>query len=213
MIYDIFRWYAIINAYLVQWVLFKRKTYYEDKKVQSRRIKGGALIISNHYNMFDYVLNMFLLLPRKLNVVASEMAYENKFVAWGMKCFGGIQADRLAKSMRFIDESAAVIKKGQLVQIFPEGRNTDDGEMAAFKPSYLMIALRAQAPIIPIITDGNYGFFKQAHVIIGKPINLRDYCTSENPTKEEIKALNDMVYAKAQELRQKLKEYSCKKRK
>jgi len=210
MIYDFFRWYAIINAYPVQWLLFKKKVFYEDKAAQSKKIKGGALIISNHYNMFDYVLNMFMLLPRKLYVVTAEFAYYNKFVAWGMKFFGGIKAERVMRSMKFIDESADLIKKGKLVQIFPEARNTDDGLMHEFKPSYIMIALRANAPIIPIITDGNYGFSKRAHVIIGKKIFLSDYCKSQNPSKEEIARLNEIVYSKACELRAKLKELGGK---
>lgn len=210
MIYDFLRWYCIINAYPVQWLLFKRKTYYENKAVQGKKIKGGALIISNHYNMFDYVLNMFMLLPRKLHIVAGEIGYSNKFIAWGMQCFGGIKCDRVMKSMRFIDVSADLIKKGKLVQIFPEGHNTEDGEMDKFKTSYLMIALRAKSPIVPIITDGNYGFFKRAHVIIGKPIILSDYCKSENPSKEEIVALNEIVYNKALSLRAQLKELGGK---
>ena len=60
MIFSFFRWLAIINAYPVQLLLFKRKTYYENKAVQGKKIKGGVLVISNHYNFFDYVLNMFM---------------------------------------------------------------------------------------------------------------------------------------------------------
>jgi 1-acyl-sn-glycerol-3-phosphate acyltransferase len=210
MIFSFFRWLAIINAYPVQLLLFKRKTYYENKAVQGKKIKGGVLVISNHYNFFDYVLNMFMLLPRKLNVVAGEIGYSNRFIAWGTRCFGGIKCDRIIKSMRFIDESVKLLKKGKLVQIFPEGHNTRDGNMDQFKTSYLMIALRAKSPIVPIITDGNYGFFKRAHVIIGTPINLSDYCKSENPSKEEIVALNEIVYNKALSLRAQLKELGGK---
>ena len=76
--------------------------------------------------------------------------------------------------------------------------------MDEFKPSYVLIALRAEAPIIPVITDGQYGFFKRVHLIIGKPIDLWDYCTSEDPTKEEIMALNDIVYKKCLELQREL---------
>ena len=92
----------------------------------------------------------------------------------------------------------------KLVQIYPEAHTTDDGNMLDFKPSYIMIALRAGVPIIPVMTDGNYGFFKRVHIIIGKKIYLTDYCTSLNPTREEIVALNEMVYAKAVELREEL---------
>jgi hypothetical protein len=67
-----------------------------------------------------------------------------------------------------------------------------------------MIALRSDAPIIPVIIDGSYGFFKRSHVIIGKKIYLSDYCTSLNPTKEEILALNDIVYKKSLALKEEL---------
>ena len=88
--------------------------------------------------------------------------------------------------------------------IYPEAHITTDGKMHDFKPSYIMIALRADVPIIPVIIDGNYGLFKRAHVLIGKKIYLSDYCTSLNPTREEIMALNRMVQTKAEEMKRDL---------
>ncbi|MBQ6893162.1 MAG: 1-acyl-sn-glycerol-3-phosphate acyltransferase [Clostridia bacterium] len=204
LFFEFFRWLALITGWPAFGLFFKRKVYYEDKKLQGRRIRGGALIISNHYHVFDYMLNMFLLAPRKLYVVASELAFSNKWLRFGMKFFGGIEANRISRSMRFVDTAADYIKKGRIVQIYPEGKITLDGKMAPFKQSYLAIALRANAPIIPIIIDGNYGFFKRVHLIIGKPINLRDYCTSEKPSREEMAALNDMVYTKCLALKEDL---------
>ena len=76
ILFDIFRWFAIIQGFWLYWVFFKRKTYYEDgnPRRKSRRFKGPKLIISNHYCVLDFMLNMFLVLPRKLWVVASEHA-------------------------------------------------------------------------------------------------------------------------------------------
>ena len=206
-VYDFFRWLAIILGYPLQLIFFKRKTYYESGKRKGWK-KGGALIISNHYNVFDYLMTMFLVLPRKLNVVTSEMPYQNKFLSFGMKFFGGIQANRLTRDMSFIGKSAEVIKKGQLVQIYPEGRNTPDGNIQPFKRSYVVIAHRANAPIIPIVTDGNYGFFKRTSVIVGDPINVADYITSTSPmpTKEELSQANEIIFNKVLELRQQLEE-------
>lgn len=208
MIYDFFRWLAIILGYPLQLIFFKRKTYYEEGAKRKPFRKGGALLISNHYNALDYIMTMFAVLPRKLNVVASEMPYQNKFLAFGMKFFGGIQANRITRDMSFMDKSADVISRGKLVQIFPEGRNTDDGNLQPFKKSYIVIAHRAQAPIIPIVTDGNYGFFKRAHVIIGKEINVADYITSSAPIppKEELNKVNEIIYNKVLALRQQLEE-------
>ena len=203
--YGFFRWLAIVTGWPLQLLFFKRKTYYEDKAESNRFVKGGALIISNHYSVFDYMVNLFLFPGRKLFVVMAEMIFKRgKFFHWAMRCFGGIRSDRDIKGMRFIDESVKVLERGKLVQIYPEAHTTDDGNMLDFKPSYIMIALRAGVPIIPVMTDGNYGFFKRVHIIIGKKIYLTDYCTSLNPTREEIVALNEMVYAKAVALREEL---------
>ena len=103
-----------------------------------------------------------------------------------------------------MDESVKTLEKGRIVQIYPEAYISEDGRMDEFKPSYVLIALRAEAPIIPVITDGQYGLFKRVHLIIGKPIDLWDYCTSEDPTKEEIMELNDIVYKKCLELQREL---------
>lgn len=204
--YELFRWIGLITGWPLQLLFFKRKTYYEDKKAQGRFVRGGALVISNHYSVFDYIVNLFLFPFRKLYVVLSEMPFKKheKTSAWLAKFYGGIRSDRDVKGMRFIDESVRVLERGKLVQIYPEAKITTDGKMHEFKPSYIMIALRADVPIIPVITDGNYGLFKRTHVIIGKKIYLSDYCTSLNPTREEIIALNEMVQQKALELKAEL---------
>ena len=199
---EIFRWLALLSAWPVQLLVFKRKTYYEDRRVQGRRVRGKALIVSNHFSVFDYMVNLFLFPFRKLYVV--YWPQNSKRIRWGMKFFGGIVSDRDVMSLRFMDESVKTLEKGRIVQIYPEAYISEDGRMDEFKPSYVLIALRAEAPIIPVITDGQYGLFKRVHLIIGKPIDLWDYCTSEDPTKEEIMALNDIVYKKCLELQREL---------
>lgn len=203
-IIEFFRLLGTITGYPFNWLFFKRKTYYEDKAVQKRRIKGGALVISNHYNPLDYVANCFVVFPRKLYVVASEDGFRNPFRKYGMIFWGGIKADRTTGNMHFVAESVRTIRKGKIVQIFPEGHNTDDGTIKEFYPSYILIALRAKRPIVPIISDGNYGIFKRLHIIIGKPIDLYDYLPTGKHTREDIPRLNEIVRNKALELRAEL---------
>ena len=205
MIFDIFRVIGLVLGYPLQLLFFKRKTYYEDKS-QTHLFKGGKLIITNHFNMFDYVLTSFVVFPRKLNVVASEMPFKSKITTFLMKFFGAIQCNRETRSMRFMDECARVISSGQLVQIYPEGRNTPDGEMHEFKMSYLVIAHRAKSTIVPIITDGNYGLFKRASVMIGKEIDVSSFFTTDRPTppREQLEQANAFVFNKCLELREEL---------
>ena len=206
--HEFFRWVALITGWPFQLILFKRKTYYENKKKQGRRIRGGALIVSNHFSVFDYMVNLFLFPFRKLHVVywPQRGTKQGRFFLWGMKFFGGIESDKMATDLRFMDDSVKVLEKGGLVQIYPEASITTDGRMHDFKPSYVLIALRADVPIIPVITDGNYGLFKRVHLIIGEPIYLGDAITSENPSREEIMSLNAQVYQKCLELQEQLQQ-------
>lgn len=205
MIYDIFRFLGMFFGYPIQWLFFKQKTYYEDKK-NPKTFKGGKLIISNHYNFFDYAVTSFMVFPRRLSAVTSEGPFKYKFLRFGMKFFGAIECNRITKNMGFMDKAADVIKKGQLVQIYPEGRNTPDGKIHPFKKSYLIIAHRAKAPIVPVVTDGNYGIFKRTSIIIGNEIDVSKFFTTdrEMPPREEIEKANEYVYNKVLELREEL---------
>lgn len=205
MIYTIFRLIGLILGYPLQWLFFKKKIYYADKK-NTHIYKGGKLIISNHYNMFDYVLTSFIVFPRKLNVVCAEYPFKYAIARFGMKFFGAIQANRVTKNMKFMWESAEAIKRGELVQIFPEGRNTPDGKIHDFKHSYIVIAHMAKAPIIPIVTDGNYGIFKRVRVMIGEEIDVSQFITSEKeiPPRQELERANEYIHARVLELREEL---------
>ena len=201
----------MITGWPVQFVWFTRKTYYEDRKSQGRYVKKGALIISNHYNVLDYVCNVLLFFPRKLYVIFADFGKWSRF---GMKFFGGIPVDRSSYHMPFMDESVKLLKKGRIVQIYPEASISKDGNMLPFKPSYIYIALRAGVPIIPVIIDGNYGLFKRAHVIVGKAIDISDRVADpEHPTREEIKNINIEIQEKCHELKRELDDRVSKKKK
>ena len=215
MIYEFFRHLGMILGYPVQLLFFKRRTFYESGSARRSLRRGGKLIISNHYNMLDYVMTCFAVYPRKLNAIASEDPFKRPFFNFGMRFFGAIKADRITKSMRFIDEAAAVIRdKHQLVQIFPEGRNTPDGKMHEFKQSYIVIAHRAHCPIVPVVTDGNYGPWRRASIIIGDEIDVSRYITTDKrlPSREELALANDAIYEKMLSLREQLEERKASKK-
>lgn len=207
MFYTIFRIIGLLSGYPLQWLFFKKKVYYEGKKNNEWK-KGGKLIISNHFNLLDYGLVCFMTFPRQLFAVTAEAPFKYKIARFGMKFFGTIEANRQTKDLSFVEKSAELISKGKLLQIFPEGRNTPDGKMHEFKPSYVLIASMADCKIVPIITDGNYGIFKSVSVIIGEEFHLSEILGKDTTvlTKEDINVANEKIHAKAMALRQKLEE-------
>ncbi len=191
-----------IFAWPVQFIFFKKKVYYEDKKDTNRKVKGGALIISNHKSLFDFMMSMFLFHFKKLYCIMSELIYSHgPIVSLLTTVMGGIKTDRKKYDFSFIDKSVNLLNKNKLLMIYPEGRINKENSLAKFHPTYILIALKSNKPIIPIYTDGKYSLFKRTRVVIGKKIYLRDYTNSLNPDKEEIERLNNIIKNKINELK------------
>lgn len=202
---ELMRLFVLVTGFIPYLLVYKPRVYFEDGNRRTNRIKGGALIVSNHYLFMDFPMTMFHWFGRRVHCVMLEYVFRiSWFLRLSAKIIGGISADRDSKGMRFMDESVALLRKGRLVQIYPEGKNTPDGEIHEFRPSYVLIALRANVPVIPFVLDGNYGVFKRASAIVGKPILLSDHVKSSDPSREEIEELNSMVREKCLELRREL---------
>ena len=71
ILFDIFRWFAIIQGFWLYWLFFKRKTYYEDgnPRRKSRRFKGAKLIISIAHPKFREQLTQDAI---KLGIIPAE---------------------------------------------------------------------------------------------------------------------------------------------
>ncbi len=60
---------------------------------------------------------------------------------------------------RAYDEIARGLEQGDLIAIFPEGRLTDTGEMAVFRPGIKRIVERTPVPVVPMALRGLWGSF------------------------------------------------------
>ncbi len=172
----LFNWLVKITGWLPQKLCFKTKVYYEDKKAQSRRIKGPAIIISNHTSVYDYAVMMFVFFSRTLRYQMAEVLFKKKGLSGFLRALGGIEVNRDTHETSCIDKSERILKKGGVVGIFPEGRLAKEGETPPieFKTGAAALALMTGVKLIPAYTDGNYFGKKRARVIIGKPIDARE---------------------------------------
>ena len=197
-----------LMAWPVQFIYFKKKIYYEDRKSQGRTIKGGAIIVSNHRSFKDYMMYMYVFYFRKMYCLMSELIYKKgKILSFLVTCLGGIKVDRFSFDMSFIGKSVDLLeKKKKCIVIFPEAKINKEKRLQRFTTSYILMALRANVPIIPVYTLGKYGLFRRSRMAIGKKIYLSDYFNTTNPTKEELEYLNNIVKNKILDLEKMVKE-------
>ena len=206
-------WFVKLTGLPVQYFYFHKKIYYEDKKHTSRKIKGGALIVSNHTSVYDYPLVMYTFFKRTIHTLVAEVIYEKgSFMTHLMNGLGAIRVDRNSYDFRFMQEMIDVLNNNKVGLVYPESRIPKEDEIGTlldFKPSYVYLALQTGAPIIPVYTNGVYGKLKKqkkdrARIIIGKKFYINDLYDSNKSEKENIEFINDYVKNKIKSLGEQL---------
>ena len=203
----LFNWFVKITGWIPQLIIFKIKVYYEDKKVQDKRIKGKAIVVSNHNDLMDFAVLLFVFWRRTLRCVVAELMYEkNVFMTTLLKLLGTIRAERDSHDFSFLGRCEKVLRKGGVVEICPEARLPRKGEETPlpFKPSAVYLALETDTPIIPVYNNAEHFSRKNMRVIIGKPINVRALYDDRLSQKENIEKINDYLRGKILELREEL---------
>lgn len=140
---------------------------------------GGALLCPNHVSTLDAAV-IVAMFKRKVNVLAKEELFKNGFLCWIANLFGIYPVKRGKADMQAIKISLTLLKRNELLLMFPEG--TRNGMAKGIKPKNgaVLIAATASKPIIPIGIQGSFKPFTKVIVNIGKPI---DY----SKLKEEVK--------------------------
>ena len=201
-------WFVKITGWLPQLLIFRIKVYYKNKRTQDRKIKGKAIIASNHKSLFDLAALMFVFWRRTLRCVVAEIMYQkNIFMTALLKALGTVRVNREALDFTFIGRCKRILDKGGIVEIFPESRlptKEDGGELLEFKPSVVYLALETGAPIIPVYTNGKYFSRERTRVIIGEPIMATEMYDENITDKENILNITLYLRGKIIELREEL---------
>lgn len=189
-------------------LLFRWKIHYMNKEAQGTVLPNGTILMSNHKSLWDFPLYLVMFFKTTVHYLVAEVIYnKGGFMSWLLKSLGCVRVNRTTFDFSFIGECVDILRKGGCIGIFPEGQLPRNGQMSRFTPSCVMIALESGAEIVPVYTDGNY-FKGRVNVMIGERIQLKEYCKSENPSREEISACNEILLAKILELEAEL---NCRK--
>ncbi len=152
--------------------------------------KKSYIVVSNHQSAFD-IFALLGYLPIQFRWTAKAELFRIPFLGWSMSRIGyvPIERDSPKKAYRSMLQAAEKVKKGMSVMIFPEGTRSPDGNLQPFKKGLFLIALKSQAPILPIAIRGTAKILQKGDwrshpgivdLIISPPIE-----TAGNPSKKE----------------------------
>lgn len=202
-----FRWFSKLTGVIPALVFFKPRVYKEKGKKEKGR---GTLYVSNHKSLFDFPLMLLVFWYKSLHTLIAEVLYsKNAVLTFILNMLGGIKVERNEKRSDFIYRSEELLEKGKNLLIFPEGQLPRSNELGELHASWAYIALRSGAQVVPVVTDGNYGLFKRAGVMIGTPItDLYEFCgiTKEDDASDAAKKANEKLREELIRLSRKLEE-------
>jgi 1-acyl-sn-glycerol-3-phosphate acyltransferase len=85
--------------------------------------------------------------------------------------FVAVQRDNRDAAFASIEEAAESIRRGNSFLIFPEGTRSKTDELLPFKKGGLVMALRAQAPIVPVAITGGRAAMQKGSAFV-RPVHV-----------------------------------------
>jgi acyl-[acyl-carrier-protein]-phospholipid O-acyltransferase / long-chain-fatty-acid--[acyl-carrier-protein] ligase len=114
--------------------------------------EGGVLLLSNHVSYIDAFI-IYLSCPRPVRFVVLETYEKLPSIGWFVRLFGGIPITP-TKAKEALLRTAAALREGGVVCLFPEGGLTRLGVTEEFKKGFEIIARQAKCPVVPVYMDG-----------------------------------------------------------
>lgn len=170
-----------------------------------RKLPKTCILVSNHISLMDFVLCVLAFPFRTIRFLVAEVLYNlNPFMRTLLNAIGSIRVDRDAKTFDFVANALEVLDNGGAIGVFPQARLPLKGKQFPFTVSTAFIAMHSDASIVPVYTDGNYGLFKRANLVIGAPLYLQDHCKEGLAEQEQLahltKVLEETVFQLKKEL-------------
>lgn len=199
-----FQYFVKITSWPFFTIFFSPKYYRESDT--SRILEGNAVVISNHRGVFDPPILYMTFFSNYMNMVAAESIFKIPIMSLFFKGMGCIPLERDKLDTLSFKTSVKKLRSGEVVCLFPEGKLNYSDELTPFKSSYVLMAMKGNAPIVPVYISCNYRLFRRQKIIIGDPIELKNYLNSEKLSLKTVEYLNDIVYRKMLKLGDLLKE-------
>lgn len=165
---------------------------------------ASAVYAANHLSAIDIPV-LYAEIPGQFRIMAKRELFRYPFLGWYLKRSGQIPivlGDAHA-SLRSLNRAGEALRHGMPLVVFPEGGRSATGELQEFMGGAFYVAIRAQAPVVPVAIIGSYESLPinsfhaipgTVGVVFGEPIptaglRLRDAATLSQRVREEIARL------------------------
>lgn len=160
-------------------------------------LTGKLILCSNHTTWMDPFFYCGYL-PRPAYFMGKDTAFSNPVVACYLRSLGIFPVARGKRDQVALDTACAILERGDVLGMFPEGTRVKDGRRVSAKKGVGIIAVTANAPVIPVHFYGTFKLFSKVKCTFGKPyyVNIDRAVTPDSQTYRDISnEVLDRIYA------------------
>lgn len=138
--------------------------------------KTGPLVVAaNHRQYVDPVL-VCMAIPRRMQWMGKKQLYEPPYKRF-FEFIGSFPVDREGGGRAGVRMALRFLAEGWALGIFPEGTHQDDGTAREAKSGAVMLAIRGDAPVVPVFVGRIPGPLarlrgERLRLVVGDPIRL-----------------------------------------
>ena len=115
---------------------------------------GGLILCPNHQSYLDPAF-VQLVVARRVVFVMTNAFYSSRGAHWFFRLVGALPLGSGRQAMTTMKRAAALLRLGNALVVFPEGRLSDDGSLRAGQRGIAILARRGRAPIVPVAIEGS----------------------------------------------------------
>lgn len=168
-------------------IWMRPKTIYATKRP---KIKGGFLIAANHIGFTDPIIVHFAFWRRRLHCIATKNLFEGKVKNAFFNRMHCIMVDKENFNMRTFHTVCERLQDNKTVVVFPEGGvNHNANELMSFKSGAILMAYKAQKPIVPMYIAPAKKWWNRRVTVVGEPLEINPD-GKLLPSMEEVKHIN-----------------------
>lgn len=153
------------------------------------RPKGNFILATNHQSHLDQICTGYVCVPRRFHMIGQTEGYHGfiKILLYLLYFFAGvIPVNRKSEESRkkTLREAIKVLKKGDILIIYPEGTRTKTGQIQKAFPGIAKLHLITRVPILPVGIKGTFGLMppgkrfpkikRIVEINIGKPLFFKE---------------------------------------
>ena len=152
--------YPIRQPIYIMWLIwFLSKILLLDKKYKVEKInmeglKPPYILLSNHHYFIDFELCAQGTYPHRVNNVVSIDGYYRR--PWLMEWIGAICTRKFTTDMHLIRSINKVLKRGDILCMYPEARYSPCGTSAFLPDSLGMLIRMNKVPVVCVVHHGNH---------------------------------------------------------